>query len=91
MSIASAAVSVATTATALHAAESAGSDRVPLVVANVGAATIYVGGSDVTTSNGVPIAAGASLTVNELAPGEVLFGIVAASTVEARVLRQGVG
>jgi len=91
VTIQSAAVSVGTTATALNAAESAGSDRVSLVVYNNGASTIYVGGSDVTTSNGVPIAAGASLAVNELDVAERLYGIVASGTVEARVLRQGVG
>jgi len=41
VTIQSAAVSVGTTATALNAAESAGSDRVSLVVYNNGASTIY--------------------------------------------------
>lgn len=35
------AVTVATTATALNSAESTGSDSVSLLVANVGAATVY--------------------------------------------------
>ena len=91
MTIQSAEVTVATTATALHAAEEVGSDPISLVVNNIGASTIYVGGSDVTTSNGYPIAAAGSLTIDRLSPGERLYGIVASGTVLARVLRRGVG
>lgn len=85
------AVTVATTATALNSAESTGSDSVSLLVANVGAATVYLGGVDVTTSSGVPLAAGASVSINDLAAGERIYGIVASSTNEVRVLRHGVG
>ena len=87
MTVASAAVTVATTATALHAADA---DPQSVSVSNVGAAIVYLGGSDVTTSNGVPLAAGASVPVG-LNGGEVLYGRVASGTVEVRVLRQGVG
>lgn len=90
MTVEAAAVSVATTATALHSTESADSDPISLVIYNNGASTIYVGGSGVTTSTGIPVAAGACL-VGELAAGERVYGIVASGTVEARVLRQGVG
>lgn len=91
MSIEAAAVTVATTATALNAAEGAQSDRVSLLVSNVGSATVYLGPSGVTTSSGVPLAAGASVSINDLDPAERVYGIVAASTNEVRVLRQGVG
>lgn len=91
MSIESAAVTVETTATALNAAESVGSDRVSLLVSNVGAATVYLGPAGVTTSTGVPLAAGASLSINDLEPAERVYGIVAASTNVVRVLRKGVG
>lgn len=48
MSVQSAAVTVATTATALAAVDD---DFSSIEVANVGAATVYIGGSNVTTSN----------------------------------------
>lgn len=89
MSVSSAAVSVATTATALHVADA---DALGIEVQNVGASTVYVGGSDVTTSNGFPVAAGAAwYPPQPLAAGERVYGIVASGTVEVRVLRLGVG
>jgi len=89
MSVQSAAVTVATTATALAAVDD---DFSSIEVANVGAATVYIGGSDVTTSNGFPVAAGASwYPPQSLAGGERVYGIVASGTVEVRVLRFGVG
>lgn len=88
MAFASATVSVATTATALHASDADGQS---LLVSNVGAATVYLGPAGVTTATGLPLAAGASVSINSLVGGEVLYGIVAASTNEVRVLRQGVG
>lgn len=45
-----------------------------------------------TTSNGFPVAAGASwYPPQSLAGGERVYGIVASGTVEVRVLRFGVG
>lgn len=87
MSVSSAAVTVTTSATALHAADA---DPHSVAVANVGASTVYLGGSDVTTANGFPLAAGASVPVG-LSPSEILYGRVTSGTVEVRVLRQGVG
>lgn len=83
-----ASATVATTATALHASDADGQS---LLVSNVGAATVYLGPAGVTTSSGVPLAAGASVSINDLAAGERIYGIVASSTNEVRVLRQGVG
>ena len=91
MPVEAAAVSVATTATALNTAESSGSDRVSLLLFNNGAQVVYLGPAGVTTSSGMPLAVGASVSVNELSDGERLFGIVAATTCEVRVLRQGAG
>jgi len=92
MSVQSAVVSVGTSATALSAAEGSGSDAASVAVkVPTGGATVYVGGSDVTTANGWPVAAGESVTLNLLAAGERVYGIVAASTQNVNVLRQGVG
>lgn len=89
--IESASVTVATTATALNVAEGSASDRVSVLVAvPTGGATVFVGGSGVTTANGYPITAGTSIAL-DLNSGEVAYGIVAASTQAVAVLRSGVG
>lgn len=49
---------------------------------------VYLGGPDVTTSNGFPLAAGASLPVSGYA-GEKLYAVAASSTPEIRILEQG--
>lgn len=92
MAIQAAVVSVATTATALNAAESVGSDLVSVLVkVPTGGATVYVGPSDVTTASGFPVAAGESMEFPYLGRAERVYGIVAASTQNVNVLRQGVG
>jgi hypothetical protein len=73
-----AAVTVANTATVILAKNN---NRVEVVLYNNGAATIFVGPSTVTTAAGLPIAAGASLSLNGQA---ALYGIVAAGTEEIR-------
>jgi hypothetical protein len=74
-------VSVGTTATLLVGKNpSAGRT---LLVRNFGAATIYVGAKGVTTTDGFPIDAGGTLMFEA---GSALYGIVASSTVNARVL-----
>lgn len=84
----STAVNVTSTAGALPS--SALANRKEVLVMNNGTATIYVGPKDatngtVTTSSGLPIAAGASLGV-ALGTAQPIYGIVASGTVEARVL-----
>jgi hypothetical protein len=69
MALTGAAVTVATTPTPLH----------------TGSVSIYVGGSDVTTTAGIVVAAGRSLSL-DLGPGDVAFACCAASTVNARVV-----
>lgn len=104
MATKSRAVSVGTTATRLDTADEASGRRgLAIVVYNNGAATIYIGGADVTTANGAPIAAGtwgpgidlegtSDLPAETLGGDdhEALYGIVASGTVEARVLEVGV-
>ena len=82
MALSSAAVTVTTSATPLHTG-STNPQRV-VVYNNDASATLFVGASDVTTSNGIAVAAGRSFSLT-LQPGEVAFGIVASSTLNARV------
>lgn len=50
--------------------------------------TCFVGGSDVTVSNGLPVLAGSPFPVPiGIALGEKIYGICAAGQVEVRVLR----
>lgn len=85
------AVTVTTTATRLDTTDETDSvSGSSLVVYNNGSATVYVGGSDVTTANGLPVAASAWGPGVDLDPGEAWYGIVASGTVEVRVGEQGI-
>ena len=57
---------------------------------NTGAATVYVGGTDVTTATGFPLAAGEGLALSELQPDSMPYGIVAAATCTVAVMQLGV-
>lgn len=82
MAMTSAQVSVGTTATALAQVTS----PTEVTVKNTdGTAAVFLGGSGVTTSNGLSLAAGATLGLT--VDGE-LFGIVATGTVTCHVLRR---
>lgn len=94
MAVSSRAVSVTTTATRLDSGSDA-EDRVygsSLSFYNESAVTVYLGGSDVTTANGVPVPA------DSWSPGldlylttdDAVYGIVAAGSAEVRVLETGV-
>jgi hypothetical protein len=61
-----------------------------IVIYNASAATVYVGGADVTTSNGAPVAATSWGPSFDLSISDQVYGIVAASTSEVRVLESGV-
>lgn len=97
MAVVSSAVIVGTTPTELTV--SGGSDgdtfgtNAPgsgLAVDNIdGTATVYVGGADVTTSNGYPVRAGRD-TSFDFEQGERMFAIVASGTQTIRTLRLGV-
>jgi len=78
----STAVSVTTSATLLPT--SVLTNRVSLCVYNNGAATMYLGTSGVTTVNGLPIVAGGSFCDD--VGSQPYYGIVAAGTIDARVL-----
>jgi hypothetical protein len=77
------AVSVGVTATAICSASDAASR---FTIVNNGAATVYLGDANVTTVNGLPLAAGACYADVIGSGGGVLYGIVASSTCDVRVL-----
>lgn len=85
MAMTSRAVTIATTATRIDADEGGSSTSQGASVYNAGTATVYLGGSDVTTANGYPLAVGEHLSV-DLALAHVLYGIVATGTQAVRVL-----
>ena len=79
------AVSVGTTAAALPASNL--SNRRSIIVYNNDAsAALYVGGSDVSTTNGIPVAAGTFSPPVDAGSSMVLYGIVASGSVNVRVL-----
>lgn len=49
-------------------------------------ATIYLGGSGVTTSTGYPLAAGDTIDVGQLGFDDAVYGIVSSSTADIAVL-----
>ncbi len=87
MSVASAAVTVGTSAVA---ANSADADPQSIEIYNNGSVAIYWGPSDVTTSSGVPIAAGGSRAF-DLGAGEVIYLISGTAGQNVRVGRIAVG
>lgn len=82
-------VSVTTSATALNSTPTDSVSGSAILVHNIGATTVYLGGSGVTTATGAGLASGERLAV-DLNFGESLYGIVASGTVECRVLEVGV-
>ncbi len=86
MSVKTRAVNVGLTATRLDTSSDV---QTPITFYNNGAGTIFVGGSDVTTSNGVPVPASTWGPAFDLWPLDALYGIVASTTSEARVIETG--
>ena len=85
-----AAVSVTTSATRLDSsAKTDGMTGSDIALYNAGAVTVYLGKSDVTTANGVPLAAGAYWS-ESLGTDSALYGIVASGTCEVRVRETGI-
>jgi hypothetical protein len=68
-------VSVSTTAVSLHASNGT---RRTVAIYNSGSNTVYMGGSDVTSSTGYPLAAYDDI-VMQLGENEVVYGICATS------------
>ncbi len=87
MSIANNAVSVTTTATRLDPSEGPGPVG-SFAVTNTGTGTVYLGGQNVTTSNGIPLTAGQTFAA-DLAPNDALYGITATGTQDCRIIQLG--
>lgn len=77
-------VSVTGTATRLDANTSGES----LIAVNQGVGSVFAGGAAVTTSTGLELKPGASVTFT-LSPGEQLYGITSGSTYRVDVLESG--
>lgn len=60
------------------------SSREALLVQNLGTADLYVGGSTVTTANGVKVAAGSAMGFSDF--NGPLYGISASGTLDVRYL-----
>lgn len=93
MAIKTTAVTVGTSATRIDTVvEGADHNTLSSVLPyNNGSQTVYIGGADVTTTNGAPIPAGTwGPAFSDVDTGEGIYGIVAATTAEVRVLEQGV-
>lgn len=94
MSVSSRAVTVTTTATRLDSTSDHGtphgSNGQAFTFHNGSAVTVYMGGSDVTTANGAPVAASSWAPGMDLTSGDIVYGIVATGTAEVRVLEVGV-
>ena len=83
--LATAQASLGTTASSIVAARTGGSGtgRIAATLYNTGAVTVFVGNAGVTTSAGIPVPAGASLTLKTTA---ALYGITASSTATVGVV-----
>lgn len=86
--------SVGTSATDLTTTDSAGDIGqvgMSVLIQNLDAsAALYLGGSGVTTSSyGHKLAAGTAVAI-QLAPGEIVYGVVATGTINVGLLYQGV-
>lgn len=82
-SVASSAASVGTTAAALVASALSGRRR--LLIQNLGANAIFVGGASVTTGNGIRIPAGANVEL-ELGAAVNLHALCASGSADVRIL-----
>lgn len=63
-------------------------DLYAVVHVPTGGSTVYIGGSGVTTSNGLAVAAGQYVSVGPLSEGDDLYGVVASSTQDVHVLEK---
>jgi hypothetical protein len=92
VAVKSRAVTVADTATRLDTvSEADGRPGSSMAFYNNGTTPVYVGGSDVTTVNGAPVAAASWSPIFDVADDEGVYGIVSTGlTANARVLEVGV-
>lgn len=91
MALAHSRISVGTTATALGSAREGDPTGVNILIQNPDASvTVYIGGAGVTTASyGFALLAGQVLSL-PLHRGEIVYGVVASSTLIVNVLTEGV-
>lgn len=87
MAVSSVQLAVGTAPVELTAVDSDGNHAQSVLMTNVGAAAVFLGGAGVTTTNGYSLAAGASLSV-DLTGDEKMFAVAAVSG-SLHVLRTG--
>jgi hypothetical protein len=81
-------VSVGTTATKIVGAGApvAGAGSQSVKIRNSGAADVFIGGAGVTTTTGFPVAASTVLDLQNVEPGDTIFGVVASGSINVQVL-----
>lgn len=89
MAISTAQVAVSTTAAKLTSTPTDSRAGSSIAITAPAAATLYIGGSGVTSTTGFAVAAGASVSL-DLQSGEDVYGVLASGTGTAYVLRSGV-
>ena len=87
MSVKSTAVTVAVTATVLATADQDRDGMKVKVQVPAAGQTVYLGGADVSVANGFAVATGAESHELTLSRGEILYGIVNATTQAVRVIK----
>ena len=90
MALSSRAVTVTTAPTLLDAVGDDNAINQSFSFYNGSAVIVYVGGSDVSSTNGAPVAADSWSPGMDLGSGDNVYGIVATGTAEVRVLEVGV-
>jgi hypothetical protein len=80
-------VTVDTTAGGVPVFTPSGGVRYGVILFNNGAVTIYVGPSGVSNTTGIPVAAGASLSLDEI--GDAIYAKAASSSADVRFLAWG--
>lgn len=78
-------ITVTTTATSLPD-EVLSNRRSMVVFNNSSATTVFIGGSDVTSSNGMPVPAQTYSSAVDAGPNMILYGITSSGTADVRVL-----
>jgi len=86
IAIKSSKVSVTGTATALPATGLVGREAIAIYNNTSATEVLYIGGSDVTTSNGFPLTSSAPAITLDLDATVIIYGISDGTTVDVRVL-----
>jgi hypothetical protein len=86
ISIKSTNTTVNATATALPATALVGRENIAIYNNDAATTTVYIGGSDVTTTNGFPLTTSCPAISLDLDNTVIMYGIVASGTADVRTL-----